>query len=186
VRRPVRAGGLTLRLQELKKDLYIPYTMMSNNHDWDKAWFYLRNDDGRLPAYTGKILMERPDSWGHGVSPPERQAKLEVYTDALCHLAGKGLTLETLDTVAAGGQSSGQRRAGTEPPAPVVGERTHVRKTGKRMPARSGMETLRRVSPPRHQVGLGVPPVGCSTGACGPVQASRSGSRKRKLDAASR
>ena len=26
------------------------------------------------------------------MSPPERQAKLKVYTDALCHLAGKGLT----------------------------------------------------------------------------------------------
>ena len=26
------------------------------------------------------------------MSPPERQAKLKVYTDALCHLVGKGLT----------------------------------------------------------------------------------------------
>ena len=60
--------------------MYIPSTMMKNNHDWDKAWFYLRNDDGRLPAYTGKILVEKPDSWSYGVSPAKRQAKLEVFT----------------------------------------------------------------------------------------------------------
>ena len=45
------------------------------------AWFY-----------TSKILMERPDSWSHGMSPAERQSKLKVYTDALWHLADKGLT----------------------------------------------------------------------------------------------
>ena len=66
--------------------------MTSNNCDWDKAWFYLRNDDELLPAYTGKLLMEKPASWGYGVSPPECQAKLVVYTDALRRQAGKGLT----------------------------------------------------------------------------------------------
>jgi hypothetical protein len=92
VRRPVRTGVLTLRVRESREDLYIPCTMTTNNRDWDKAWFYLRNDDGRLPAYTGKILTERPESWGYRVSPPERQTKLKVYSDALCGLAGKGLT----------------------------------------------------------------------------------------------
>ena len=62
VRRPVRTGGLTLCVREARKDMYIPYTMTSNNHDWDKAWFYLRNDDGRLPAYSGKVLTARPKS----------------------------------------------------------------------------------------------------------------------------
>ena len=46
--------------------------MTSNNRDWSKAWFYLRNDDGRLPAYTCKILTDKPDTWGYGVSPLER------------------------------------------------------------------------------------------------------------------
>ena len=70
MRRPVRAGGLTLRVREARKDLYIPCTMTPNNPDWDKAWFYLRNDNGRLPVYNGKILTARPESWMHGVSPP--------------------------------------------------------------------------------------------------------------------
>ena len=66
--------------------------MTTNNSEWDRGWFYLRNDDGRLPAYTGKVLLEKPDAWSYGVSPPERQARLEVYTDVLQRLAGKGLT----------------------------------------------------------------------------------------------
>ena len=70
VRRHVRAGGLTLRVRESRKDLYIPCTMTMNNHDWDKAWFYLRNDDGWLLAYTGKILTERLESWDMGCHPP--------------------------------------------------------------------------------------------------------------------
>ena len=91
MRRPVRAGGFTLLVREKRKDLYIPYTMTSNNRDWDMAWFYLHNDVGRLLAYTCKILMERPDSWSYGMSPAERQSKLKVYTDALQRLAEKGL-----------------------------------------------------------------------------------------------
>jgi hypothetical protein len=66
--------------------------MTMNNRDWHRAWFYLRNDDERFSAFTGKVLTEKPDSWVFGVSPPEHQAKLEVYTDALHRLASKGLT----------------------------------------------------------------------------------------------
>jgi hypothetical protein len=66
--------------------------MTTNNSEWDRGWFYLRNDDGRLPAYTGKVLLEKPDAWSHAVSPLERQARFKVYTNALQRLAGKGLT----------------------------------------------------------------------------------------------
>ena len=83
VRRPVRAGGLTLQMRGSRKDLYIPCKMATNNSEWDCGWFYLRNDDGRLPAYSSKVLLEKPDAWSYGVSPLERQARLKVYTDAL-------------------------------------------------------------------------------------------------------
>ena len=66
--------------------------MTTNNNEWDRGWFYLRNDEGRLPAYSDKVLLEKQDAWGYGVSPPERQARLEVYTSALRRLANKGLT----------------------------------------------------------------------------------------------
>ena len=74
---------------------------------------------------------------------------------------------ETPDTEAAGGQMSGQRRAGAEAPMLVVGERMHARTTGERTPVRPDVETLGRVTPSRHQVGLGAPPVGRSMGAGG-------------------
>ena len=48
--------------------------MTSNNRDWSKAWFYLHNDDGRLPAYTGKVLRDKLVRCGYGVSLPEHQA----------------------------------------------------------------------------------------------------------------
>ena len=92
VRRPVRADVLSLHLRESRKDLYVPYTMTTNNREWDRAWFYLPNDGELLPSYTGTVLVEKPDSWGYKVSPLERQARLRVYTDALRHLANKGLT----------------------------------------------------------------------------------------------
>jgi len=75
-------------------DLYIPCKMTTNNSEWDCGWFYFRNDDGRFPVYTGKVLLEKPDAWSCGVSPLDRQARLKVYIDALQCLAGKGLTAD--------------------------------------------------------------------------------------------
>ena len=37
VRRPVRAGGLTLQLRGSRKDLYIPCKMTTNNSEWDRG-----------------------------------------------------------------------------------------------------------------------------------------------------
>ena len=54
--------------------------------------FYLRNYRGALLAFTNRVLRERPPKWDWGVSPQAQQAKLEVLTDALAHLASKGLT----------------------------------------------------------------------------------------------
>jgi hypothetical protein len=65
--------------------------MTSNNADWEKGWFYLRNDDAGLPLYTGKVLMAKTDAWHHGVSPSSLQERLESLTDALRSLAGAGL-----------------------------------------------------------------------------------------------
>ena len=90
--RAARVGGLTLQVCERRGNLYIPCKMMTNNAGWSRGWFYLRNDDGRLPAFTDKVLWEKLDAWGWGVSPLERQAKLKVFTDALKRLADRGLT----------------------------------------------------------------------------------------------
>jgi hypothetical protein len=66
-RRAVCAGGLTLALQNMRKELYPPCTMTSNNVDSEKGWFYLGNNGAGLPPYTGKVLMAKTNAWHHGV-----------------------------------------------------------------------------------------------------------------------
>jgi hypothetical protein len=72
--------------------------MTSNNADWEKGWFYLRNDGAGLPTYTGKVLMAKSDAWHHGVSPPARQQRLESLTTALQRLADAGLGAASIIT----------------------------------------------------------------------------------------
>jgi hypothetical protein len=87
-----RTGGLTLHVRPYRKNLYIPSKMTTNNTGWSRGWFYLWNYSGVLPAFTNRVLRERPPKWDWGVSPLAQQAKLGVLTDALAHLAKKGLT----------------------------------------------------------------------------------------------
>jgi hypothetical protein len=34
-------------------DIYIPAQLISSNSGWHDGWFYLRNEDGRLPSFFG-------------------------------------------------------------------------------------------------------------------------------------
>ena len=80
-----------LHLRTTRSDLYIPNRMMTNNAGWSRGWFYLRNYSNRLPAFTNKVLRERPEKWNWGISPPPHQARLEVLTNTLQRLARRGL-----------------------------------------------------------------------------------------------
>ena len=91
-RRYARAGGLTLQVHEHRVNLYIPCKMTTNNAGWTRGWFYLHNNDQRLPAFTNMVLWERPEKWNWGVSHAKQQARLEAFTNALQYLAKKGLT----------------------------------------------------------------------------------------------
>jgi hypothetical protein len=82
-----RAGGVSIALRNTRREFYIPCMMTSNNADWERGWFYLRNDGAGLPSYSGKALMERADSWHHGVSPSSHQARLDSLLAALKALA---------------------------------------------------------------------------------------------------
>jgi hypothetical protein len=90
VRRAVHAGGMTISLRESRREFYIPCTMTSNNAEWERGWFYLRNDEPGLP-YTGKVLREKDDSWWHDLSPSSRQDRLESALRALKSMADAGL-----------------------------------------------------------------------------------------------
>jgi hypothetical protein len=48
-RRTVRVGDMTIALRNTRRELYIPCTMTSNNAEWERGWFYLRNDGAGLP-----------------------------------------------------------------------------------------------------------------------------------------
>jgi hypothetical protein len=48
-RHAARAGGFSLALRSSRREEYIPCTMTSNNADWERGWFYLRNADPGLP-----------------------------------------------------------------------------------------------------------------------------------------
>jgi hypothetical protein len=91
-RRAVRAGSMTIGLRNTRRELYIPCTMTSNNSEWERGWFYLRNDGAGLPSYSGKVLKDKADSWHHGVSPPSHQTWLDSLLDELKDLADGGLT----------------------------------------------------------------------------------------------
>jgi hypothetical protein len=92
IRRAVHAGGMTIALPNTRREHYIPCTMTSNNAEWKRGWFYLRNDGAGLPSYSGKVLKERADSWHHEVSPPSHQTRLDSLLAALKDLADGGLT----------------------------------------------------------------------------------------------
>jgi len=94
VRKSVRAGCLNLVLKTGKSERpreYIPVGLTSNHVRWDSQWFYLRNDDDLLSAYTASLISERPDHWTYGVVQVH-QSRLDPLLDALKKLREEGLT----------------------------------------------------------------------------------------------
>jgi hypothetical protein len=82
-RRAMRACGVTIAVRERRGEAYIPCTMTSNNAEWERGWFCLRDDEPGLLPWTGKIVKEKADSWWHGLSPPSRQVRLASVLKAL-------------------------------------------------------------------------------------------------------
>ena len=90
----MRAGCLNLVLKTGKMERpreYIPVGLSSNHAGWDSQWFYLRNDDGLLPTYTGLLITERPENWTYGVIQVH-QSWLDPLLNALKKLRVEGLT----------------------------------------------------------------------------------------------
>jgi hypothetical protein len=52
----VRAGGCILQLRQARALQYIPAILVSSNKGWQRRWFYLRNDDGRLPSFSQRVV----------------------------------------------------------------------------------------------------------------------------------
>jgi hypothetical protein len=71
--------------------LYTSVTLTSLNKGWRSHWFYLRNNDGRLPKYTKQVVTAAGEHWWWGM-PQEHQAQLQPLLDALWRLRDQGLT----------------------------------------------------------------------------------------------
>jgi hypothetical protein len=52
----VRAGGCILQLRQASAQQYIPAILDSSNKGWQRRWFYLRNDEGRLPSFSQRVV----------------------------------------------------------------------------------------------------------------------------------
>jgi hypothetical protein len=73
-------------------ELYIPAQLISSNSGWHNRWFYLRNDDDRLPKFSSGVLMSHEDNWSYGVVEEEKP-KLQPLLDTLRRLQQRGLTV---------------------------------------------------------------------------------------------
>jgi hypothetical protein len=62
VRRAVHARSCTLQVRAGRGDLYIPAQLISSNSEWHDGWFYLSNDDGHHPGFSGQVLMSRKEN----------------------------------------------------------------------------------------------------------------------------
>jgi hypothetical protein len=91
VRTAVRAGGCILQLRQARVPQYIPAILASSNKGWQRRWFYLRNDDGRLPSFSQRVVTAAADVWRYG-TPRDRQKNLEPLLKALEVLRKGGLT----------------------------------------------------------------------------------------------
>jgi hypothetical protein len=91
VRMAVRAGGCILQPRQARALQYIPAILASSNKGWQRRWFYLRNDDGRLPSFSQRVVTAAADNWRYG-TPSDRQKNLQPLLKALEELREGGLT----------------------------------------------------------------------------------------------
>jgi hypothetical protein len=91
VRMAVRAGGCILQLRQARAQQYIPAILVSSNKGWQRRWFYLRNDDGRLPSFSQRVVIAAGSNWRYGAAR-EKQKNLQPLLEALQELRNGGLT----------------------------------------------------------------------------------------------
>jgi hypothetical protein len=90
-RMAVRASSCILQLRQARAQQYIPAILVSSNKGWQRRWFYLRNDDGRLPSFSQRVVTAAGSNWRYGALR-ERQKNLQPLLEALQELRDGGLT----------------------------------------------------------------------------------------------
>jgi hypothetical protein len=85
----VRAGGCILQLRQARAQQYIPAILVSSNKGWQRRWFYLRNDDGRLLSFSQRVVTVAGSNWRYGAAH-EKQKNLQSLLAALQELRDGG------------------------------------------------------------------------------------------------
>jgi hypothetical protein len=78
-------------LRQVRAQQYIPAILVSSNKGWQRWWFYLRNDDGRLPSFSQRVVTAAGSNWRYGATR-EKQEKLQALLEAWQELRDGGLT----------------------------------------------------------------------------------------------
>jgi hypothetical protein len=78
-------------LRQARSLQYIPAILASSNKGVQRRWFYLRNDDKRLPSFSQRVVTAAAENWRYG-TPRERQKNLQPLLKALEELRERGLT----------------------------------------------------------------------------------------------
>jgi hypothetical protein len=78
-------------LRQARALQYIPAILASSNKDWQRRWFYLRNDDRTLPSFSQRVVTAASKNWRYG-APHDRQKNLQPLLKALEELREGGLT----------------------------------------------------------------------------------------------
>jgi hypothetical protein len=87
----VQASGCILQLRQARAQQYIPAILVSSNKGWQRRWFYLWNDDGRLPSFSQRVVTATGSNWCYGAAR-EKQKNLQPLLEALQELRDGGLT----------------------------------------------------------------------------------------------
>jgi hypothetical protein len=73
VRMAVRAGACILQLRQARARQYIHAILASSNKGWQRRWFYLRNDDRRLPSFSQRVVTAAAGNWRYGARTRDRR-----------------------------------------------------------------------------------------------------------------
>ena len=90
VRMAVRASGCILQLRQARALQYIPAILASSNKGWQRRWFYLRNDDGRLPSFSQRVVTAAGPSTVLATTFEAEILPLALSSEAGADLADRG------------------------------------------------------------------------------------------------
>jgi Putative gypsy type transposon len=82
-------GGAMFQLKSSRSKVYFRLPLPSSNRGWHGGWFFVKNNEGSVPAFTGEPAAPL-ECWQWGADEREKK-KLEPYLEAIGRLKQDGL-----------------------------------------------------------------------------------------------